>query len=351
MGDGSLSQDEINALLMGATGHKDDNDSSFPSDTVESISQILAPLTQNIQQILQSMTDKNISISMQTITVSNKIELLEQLNEKIIDALTSFSGDLHCNQHYLLNAQEATRLTEELTGQIEPEESDVIPTTAIAEFLSSLAEKMAVIISEQTGGHINSSPVNAQLIDAGMTRLPSDDFMLVPYAIHIGEEPITLYMVIESTLIAALSPQADHIAEQSNDLLSIGEGNASYYDHNQTNVIGRGTHINQPTPVVQGVSLPNLVNGSAPQETKNIGLLMDVMMEVTVELGRTRQPIKDILSIGEGTIIELDKLAGEPVDILVNHNRIAKGEVVVIDENFGVRITEILSGADKISDR
>lgn len=78
---------------------------------------------------------------------------------------------------------------------------------------------------------------------------------------------------------------------------------------------------------------------------------MDVMMEVTVELGRTRQPIKDILSIGEGTIIELDKLAGEPVDILVNHNRIAKGEVVVIDENFGVRITEILSGADKLTDR
>ena len=74
----------------------------------------------------------------------------------------------------------------------------------------------------------------------------------------------------------------------------------------------------------------------------NIGLIMDVFMEMTVELGRTKKSIKDILGMGEGTIIELDKLAGEPVDILVNHKPIAKGEVVVIDENFGVRVTDII---------
>ena len=72
-------------------------------------------------------------------------------------------------------------------------------------------------------------------------------------------------------------------------------------------------------------------------------------MEMTVELGRTRKRIKDILGIGEGTIIELDKLAGEPVDILVNHKLIAKGEVVVIDENFGVRVTDILTPEERIS--
>lgn len=75
---------------------------------------------------------------------------------------------------------------------------------------------------------------------------------------------------------------------------------------------------------------------------------MDVSMELTVELGRTKWQIKDILGMGEGTIIELDKLAGEPVDILVNHNLIAKGEVVVIDENFGVRVTEIVSSMDRL---
>jgi len=88
----------------------------------------------------------------------------------------------------------------------------------------------------------------------------------------------------------------------------------------------------------------------SPAEQGNIGLLMDVFMEMTVELGRTKRLIKDILGMGEGTIIELDKLAGEPVDILVNHKLIAKGEVVVIDENFGVRVTEIVSPMDRVVD-
>ena len=82
----------------------------------------------------------------------------------------------------------------------------------------------------------------------------------------------------------------------------------------------------------------------------NINLLMDVSMDPTVELGRTKRTIKYILSMGEGTVLELDKLAGEPVDILVNGKLIARGEVVVIDENFGVRVTEIISPADRIQE-
>jgi flagellar motor switch protein FliN/FliY len=101
---------------------------------------------------------------------------------------------------------------------------------------------------------------------------------------------------------------------------------------------------------VQAVQFPGLQQHSLPTEHGNIGLLMDVFMEMTVELGRTKKLIKEILGMGEGTIIELDKLAGEPVDILVNHKLIAKGEVVVIDENFGVRVTEIVSPMDRMGD-
>jgi flagellar motor switch protein FliN/FliY len=103
-------------------------------------------------------------------------------------------------------------------------------------------------------------------------------------------------------------------------------------------------------PNVQPVQFANLQGGGFPAEAGNIGLLMDVFMELTVELGRTRKLIREILGIGEGTIIELDKLAGEPVDILVNHKLIAKGEVVVIDENFGVRVTEIVSPMQRMGD-
>ena len=83
-------------------------------------------------------------------------------------------------------------------------------------------------------------------------------------------------------------------------------------------------------------------------EKKNISLIMDVPLQVTVELGRTQRLIKDILEFGPGSIIELDKLAGEPVDILVNGKVIAKGEVVVIDESFGVRITEIIHPSKRL---
>ena len=75
---------------------------------------------------------------------------------------------------------------------------------------------------------------------------------------------------------------------------------------------------------------------------ENIGLIQDVPLEVTVELGRTKRPISDILDFAPGTIIELDKIAGEPVDVLVNGKLVAKGEVVVIEESFGVRVTEIV---------
>ena len=77
-------------------------------------------------------------------------------------------------------------------------------------------------------------------------------------------------------------------------------------------------------------------------QQENIGLIMDVPLEVTVELGRTNKTIKEILDFSPGTIIELNKLAGEAIDLLVNGKYVAKGEVVVIEDNFGIRITEIV---------
>ena len=100
---------------------------------------------------------------------------------------------------------------------------------------------------------------------------------------------------------------------------------------------------------VQPVQFSNLQSGTfGSVDQNNLNLLMDIPLKVTVELGRTQKQIKDILEMSQGSIIELDKLAGEPVDILVNNKLIAKGEVVVIDENFGVRVTDILSQWDRI---
>ena len=94
----------------------------------------------------------------------------------------------------------------------------------------------------------------------------------------------------------------------------------------------------QPAQFQSFSQVPDL-SGIAPE---NIDLIMDVPLEVTVELGRTSKSIKEILDFSPGTIIELDKLAGEPVDVLVNGKFVAKGEVVVIEESFGIRVTEII---------
>lgn len=101
----------------------------------------------------------------------------------------------------------------------------------------------------------------------------------------------------------------------------------------------KGVHPVQFAPLGSGV----------PGVEGNIGLLMDVPVTGAVELGRTEMYIKDILSLGPGSIVELDREAGEPVDLLINGKLIAKGEVVVIDDDFGIKITEIISPADRIS--
>ena len=81
----------------------------------------------------------------------------------------------------------------------------------------------------------------------------------------------------------------------------------------------------------------------------NIDILLDVPLPITVELGRTSMTIRDILDLGPGSVVELDRVAGEPVDILVNGKLVARGEVVVIDENFGVRVVDIVAPAERLS--
>lgn len=80
----------------------------------------------------------------------------------------------------------------------------------------------------------------------------------------------------------------------------------------------------------------------------NLDFLLDVALQVTVEVGRTRMTIQDLLQLGQGSVIELSKLAGEPLDIYINEQLIARGEAVIVNEKFGVRITDILSQADRI---
>ncbi|MDB5097546.1 MAG: fliN: flagellar motor switch protein FliN [Cyanobacteria bacterium RYN_339] len=118
---------------------------------------------------------------------------------------------------------------------------------------------------------------------------------------------------------------------------------------------GYGYPPQQPSPFQQdpvGVRSASFAPLNMPAGLEGISgldLIMDVPLRVTVELGRTRMQIRDVLDLGKGSVVELDKLAGEPVDMLVNGKLIAKGEVVVIDENFGIRVTDIVSPVERFN--
>lgn|SRR5690554_300433 len=111
----------------------------------------------------------------------------------------------------------------------------------------------------------------------------------------------------------------------------------------------------QPAPTVQSEATPAadtlfkpLVD--SPNDAQaDIEMIMDIPVQLTVELGRTRLTIRNILQLGQGSVVELDGLAGEPMDIFVNGYLIAQGEVVVVDEQYGIRVTDIITPADRIN--
>jgi len=101
--------------------------------------------------------------------------------------------------------------------------------------------------------------------------------------------------------------------------------------------------INFGSASVSNVEFQQLQQSAAVSEPRNIELLMDVELPVSIELGRTKLSIQDILALGPGSVVELNKLAGEPADLLINYKVVARGEVVVVDENFGLRITQLMT--------
>lgn len=88
--------------------------------------------------------------------------------------------------------------------------------------------------------------------------------------------------------------------------------------------------------------------GQEPKRERNLDLILDIPLRVTVELGRTKMIVSELLNLGQGSVIELNKLAGEPMEVLVNDKLVARGEAVVVNEKFGVRLTDIISPAERV---
>lgn len=98
----------------------------------------------------------------------------------------------------------------------------------------------------------------------------------------------------------------------------------------------------------ENAQFPTLEKGQGSKGMKDLDFLLDIPLEVSVELGRTKMLINDLLQLGQGSVVELGKLAGEPLEILINQKLIARGEAVVVNEKFGVRITDIISQTERV---
>ncbi|MEW5794877.1 MAG: flagellar motor switch protein FliN [Candidatus Zixiibacteriota bacterium] len=116
----------------------------------------------------------------------------------------------------------------------------------------------------------------------------------------------------------------------------------------QENSRPKADEINFSSTSASKAEFQQLQQPVTPPESRNIELLMDVDLPISIELGRTKLSIADILALGPGSVVELNKLAGEPVDLLVNQKVVARGEVVVVDENFGLRITQLMTPEERL---
>ena len=381
MSDGSISQNEIDALLSGMSGGSVGAPAggAFTPARQEALQKFFDGNVPALAANLDSMTGKTVSVSNPVIELSNREALLQKVPDMAVAVTIDFEGALTGDHLFVL----APEFAEKLVSLVNNEESVKIDDMALSVISETVAQYVGKEISAFDGQGIKgvtNMPAEAHHVPKAMVRL-SQDFALLTYSVTIDDAVFDLWEIIAKKTAEQIAdklsktesaPQAAPVQpipaqpapEQGSTMGAMnmpmnGMNGMPQMGQQPMNVgmqmqggapVQGGMVMPGMNPNVQSVQFPPLLNGVTEAEQGNIGLIMDVFMEMTVELGRTRKMIKEILSMGEGHIIELDKLAGEPVDILVNHKPIAKGEVVVIDENFGVRVTEILSPAERISD-
>ncbi len=288
---------------------------------------------------------------------SMPVQTLLTNTDNVLNTVYSLSQPVSVESMYYVSEDSANKLIHLLEGT-EITDEPLVLTDAQLELLSSVMSSLAggfcVAINNMGGeaaevetcttsfGPMTLPPVFAMeglALEAQMTMTIGDD-------IQFG---ITLLFTPEYA--RALIPESDDSGDAASDDFSgiLNEDELSA----MLGEIGGSPNIDHDpessSPSSGGGAFGNMSSGGHEGfMPRGMELILDIPLDVTVELGRVRMIIKDVLELSSGSIIELDRVAGEPVDLLVNGRLIAKGEVVVIEDNFGIRITEILSPSDRV---
>ena len=345
---------------------------------------------------LSSLLNQKVNITTPSVSVSDWDDISTRYDRPCVMMQISYKEGIDGNNVLILREDDVKIITDLMmggAGKANDEPLSELHLSAIGEAMNQMMGSAATSMSSMFNRKIDISPPVANVIDAyseSVDNLPAflngsfvkvsfkmqigdliDSEIMQLYPIEFAKELIELFMpsggsaqpAPQPAPAAQSAPQpapqtASQPAPQPAPAQDMGAAQGMPYGGAQGMPYGyppQGMPYPYPPqgmpygyPPQQDVNVspaafqPFSGNLSALTQKENIDLIMDVPLEVTVELGRTQKSIKDILEFAPGTIVELNKIAGEAIDVLVNGKYVAKGEVVVIEESFGVRITEII---------
>lgn len=386
-----ISQEEIDALLSGgAVGDAAAPAEEAPSGDAGTSSAEDAGVTDmerdalgeigNISMggaatTLSVLLGRKVSITTPTVSISNLRQLKEKYPIPFLVVEVGYSIGIEGNNVLCIQARDAAIIADLMMGNdgTNPdEELSEIHMSAVSESMNQMMGSVATSLSSMFNKKVDITPPVVTLVDLGTEEVVSklldkaDPIVQASFRMEVdglidSEIMQLLPLDVAKGMVDALMNQQPDVENEGAEIeaaqaapppaaapapmaaapaapaapANYGYGAPPMQPHVASNVPVQSAQF---TPLS---SVPVQVNDA------NIGLILDVPLQVNVELGRTKKSIKDILDLTKGSIVELDKLAGEPVDIMVNGKYLAKGEVVVIDENFGVRITEIVSPLER----
>lgn len=388
--DGMLSQDEINALLNGGGDSDSGDDSSAGASSTADIddsliSEIERDAIGEVANIsmgssattLFSLVNQKVNITTPVVSLARWENVLTEYERPCVFIQIKYTVGLDGSNILILKEHDVKVITDLMMGgdgsNTEGELGE-LHLSAISEAMNQMMGSSATSLSTMLGKMIDISPPEASLVDltefkegGDIAAFLSGTFVKIAFRMQISDlvdstimqlYPIEFAKELCSTFLGAQlgeepptqepapapAPAAPQAGMSQMDMSQMQTGMPQMdMSQMQMGMPQMGMPQMQPNMSIQPAQFQNFAGGFNPnQPQENIDLIKDVPLEVTVELGRTAKSISDILDFAPGTIIELDKIAGEPIDVLVNGKFVAKGEVVVIEESFGVRVTEII---------
>lgn len=344
MTNNGISPDEISVLL--GQRRAEEKKVSLSQFEMEVLAEVLNVSFGSASPGLSNLFSKQVSILAPELSIKHKDEIVNAAGYPSFVVLGQFTGDIS-GIHFLFMNKEMVEIVVQKMD-IGSDTADVEKQfQAVQEVADHLFKAVSHSMSAVLELEISHSLSGMDLIENQQEGISVESFTEEEWFVEAEFQLIagsqehlcfTLFIPIGS---------AKKVVEVLPDPIDEAYMGEEFQSMNQNNSSNRQMDSGAKIQTVQFSSFDE--SHTQQSEPSNIDLLLDIPLQVTVELGRTKRMVKDILEVSPGSIIELDKLAGEPVDILVNNKLIAVGEVVVIDENFGVRVTDILSTADRIS--